>query len=116
MEKGMKEPYVEGLAIHDGPESCVGVCEGAGEALTGVRVGVAIEPRNDRTPGCRRPCIGGRQHRRRCYREPLVGPARSENRRMRGISMRENRESPRSPAVVMVRAGRSGKAEAASLR
>ena len=31
----MEEPYVEGVAIHDGPESCVGVCEGGGEALTG---------------------------------------------------------------------------------
>jgi RNA-directed DNA polymerase len=35
----MKELYVEGLASHDGPESCAGVREGAGEALTGVRAG-----------------------------------------------------------------------------
>src|SRR6266849_9100778 len=28
-----------------GPESCVGVCKDAGEALTGVRAGRAIEPR-----------------------------------------------------------------------
>jgi hypothetical protein len=33
----MKELYVEGLASHDGPESCAGVREDAGEALTGVR-------------------------------------------------------------------------------
>jgi hypothetical protein len=46
MEKGMKEPYIEGVAIRGGPESCVGVREGAGEALTGVRVGRDIEPRN----------------------------------------------------------------------
>ena len=32
----MKEPYVEGVANHDGPESCAGVREGVGEALTGV--------------------------------------------------------------------------------
>ena len=31
----MKELYVEGLASHDGPESCAGVREGVGEALTG---------------------------------------------------------------------------------
>ena len=31
----MKEPYVEGLAAHDDPESCVVTREGAGEALTG---------------------------------------------------------------------------------
>ena len=42
----MRELYVEGVAIHDGPESCVGVRKGIGEALTGVRVGRAIEPRN----------------------------------------------------------------------
>jgi RNA-directed DNA polymerase len=32
----MKEPYIEGVATHDGPESCVGVCEGEGEALTDI--------------------------------------------------------------------------------
>lgn len=31
----MEEPYVEGVAIHDGPESCVAAREGGGEALTG---------------------------------------------------------------------------------
>ncbi len=43
--------YVEGVAIHDGPESCVVVREGGGEALTGVRTGRAIEPRNQQPPG-----------------------------------------------------------------
>ena len=42
----MKELYIEGVAIHDDPESCVGVREGAGEALTGAHAGRAIEPRN----------------------------------------------------------------------
>jgi hypothetical protein len=32
----MEEPYVEGVAIHDGPESCVVVREGGGEALTDI--------------------------------------------------------------------------------
>lgn len=35
----MKEPYIEGVAPRDGPESCVDAREGGGEALTGVRVG-----------------------------------------------------------------------------
>ena len=44
----MEELYVEGLATHDGPESCVDVPRGRGEALTGARAGRAIEPRNER--------------------------------------------------------------------
>ena len=43
----MEELYVEGLATHGGPESCAVVCEGGVEALTGVRAGRAIEPRNE---------------------------------------------------------------------
>jgi RNA-directed DNA polymerase len=39
MEKEMRTLYIEGLATHDGPESCVGVREGGDEALTGVRAG-----------------------------------------------------------------------------
>ena len=35
----MKESYVEGLAAHDGPESCGIVREGGVEALTGVLIG-----------------------------------------------------------------------------
>ena len=42
----MKEPYIEGLANHDDPESCVGARKDVGEALTGARAGRAIEPRN----------------------------------------------------------------------
>ena len=44
----MRELYIEGVAIHGGPESCAGVREGVGEALIGVRVGGAMEPRNQR--------------------------------------------------------------------
>jgi len=83
--------YVEGPATHDGPESCVGVREDAGEALTGVHAGWAIEPRNA-DPGCRRCRRSGRQHRQQRYRELLTDPAGSENHGMRGVSLRENRE------------------------
>jgi len=31
----MEVLYIEGVAIHGGPESCVGVREGVGEALAG---------------------------------------------------------------------------------
>lgn len=43
----MEELYTEGLATHGGPESCVDDLRGRGEALTGVRAGRAIEPRNN---------------------------------------------------------------------
>ena len=36
MEQEMRELYIEGVAIHGGPESCVGVREDGGEALAGV--------------------------------------------------------------------------------
>ena len=56
---------------------------------------------------------GGRQHRRRRYREPSADPARSKNLGTYGISMRENREIPRSLVpVVAAGACREGKAEA----
>jgi hypothetical protein len=45
----MEELYAEGLATHGGPESCVDVPRGRGEALTGARAGRAIEPRNLRS-------------------------------------------------------------------
>src|SRR5260370_29207257 len=39
MEKGMKESNIEGVAIHDVPESYAVVRKGGGEALTGVHAG-----------------------------------------------------------------------------
>jgi hypothetical protein len=45
-------------------------------------------------------------------RESLADPARSQNLCMHGISMRENREVPRSPARRDGGAGREGKVEA----
>jgi hypothetical protein len=110
----MEELCAEGLATHGDPESCVDDPRGRGEALTGARAGRAIEPRNV-NPGCRRCPRGGRQHRQWRYREPLGGPARSQNQGMYGTSMRENRESPRPPAWLITGAGRSGNAEAVIL-
>jgi hypothetical protein len=103
----MRTPDIEGVAIHGGPESCVGDPRGRSEALTGVRAGWAIEPRNQLHRGADAVPVGGRQHRRRRYREAPVGPARSENLGMYGAFVSENRESPRSPVVVM--AGRDAR-------
>jgi hypothetical protein len=93
----MRELYIEGVAIHGGPESCVGVREDGGEALTGVRAGWAIEPRNHLVRGADVVPRNGRPYRWQRYRELPGDPARSENLRMHGISMRENREVPHSP-------------------
>ena len=129
MEKEMKTLYVEGVAIHDGPESCAGVREGVGEALTGVRVGGVIEPRKALDRGADALKRGGRPCCRRRYRESPVGPARSEIPGTHGVSMHGNREIPRSPVGVgdapplVVRgvvgrrlAGRGGNASAGSPR
>src|SRR5687768_5510460 len=129
MELGMKEPHIEGVAIHGGPESCVGVREGAVEALIGGSAGWAIEPRNPWSRGADAVAKGGRQHRRQRYRELPAGPARSVNLCMRGNSIRENGEVPWSPVPVDVAlhfvvrgvagrrvAGRGGNAEAVSPR
>ena len=52
MEKGMQESYVEELASHGDPESCVGVPRGRSEALTGVRAGrpLSLEMRSIGVP------------------------------------------------------------------
>ena len=97
----MEELYAEGLATHGGPESCVDDPQGRGEALAGARTGRAIEPRNRNDRGAdavqevEGNIAGGAR------REPLAGPARSENQGMRGTSMRENRESPCPPAWLI---------------
>jgi len=107
----MKESNIEGIANHGGPESCVDARKGAGEALTGVRAGWAIEPRNQRS-GVPTPLseaegnIAGS-----AIGELAADPARSKNLCMHGISMRENREIPWSPAARDGAAGRGGKAK-----
>ncbi len=98
----MKELYIEGLAIHSGPESCVGDPRGRSEALTGVRAGWAIEPRDQACRGADAVFMDGRPHRGQRYRELSADPARSKNLCMHGISMCENREIRSSPVPLMV--------------
>jgi hypothetical protein len=119
------------LASHGGPESCVCVREDVGEALTGVRAGMAIEPRNQSVRGADVVPCGGRQHR---WSRWMIASGRRTLRGRRtsactSVSKRENREIPRLPVTVddapswMVRgvadrpvAGREGKAKATSPR
>jgi hypothetical protein len=101
MEERMEEPYIEGLATHGDPESCVGACEGVGEALAGARADWAIEPRNHDfgVPTLSKRAEGHTTGSAR--RELPADPARSKNLGMYGTFMRENREVPHSPVAVI---------------
>ena len=101
----MRTLYVEGVAIHDGPESCVDVREDGGEALTGVPAGWAIEPRNHGSPGCRRCCKKRKATPVARHSQVATRPRGSKNLGMQRVSMRENREIPRPPARLI--AGRA---------
>ena len=111
----MEEPHIEGVATHGDPESCVAVRKGGGEALTGARVGRAIEPRNQRFRGADAVEMSGRQHCRQRYARVAGGPrAVEEPVHARNLHARE----PGDPTIARCRdlaAGRPGKAKAVSL-
>ena len=96
----MEVSYSEGLANHAGPESCVGVREDAGEALTGVRAGWVLSreihapPRGGLLRGADAVEHGGRQDLQRREGEMLWDPARSQTPSMYGCTSFGNREIP----------------------
>ncbi len=95
----MKEPYGEGVATHSGPESCVVVRKGHGEALTGVRLGwVSSREIADRDRRADALAGSGRLHPARRYRETRWSFARSKTPSMNGNTMHGNREIPLSSA------------------
>ena len=106
----MKESYVEGLAAHSGPESCVVAREGRDEALTGERAGRVFSRESNFLRGADAVRRSGRPHPGHRYREMLRDPARSETPCMYGNTSRENREIPCPPAADGA-AGRVGKSE-----
>ncbi len=102
----MKESYVEGVATHDGPESCAGGGNSAGEALTGVRAGwvwsreIHAPVREHRVlRGADAVEVGGRPHPTRRQREARWAPARSETPGTHGNTSHGNRQVPRSSAA-----------------
>ena len=115
----MKESYVEGIASHGGPESCVHIREGVGEALTGARAGrvssrVIHAPRRELRVDRGAEVVGESRRPHRCCRfgEAASDPARSETPRTRGNTMHGNREIPGPPAGDGT-AGRIGKPKGA---
>jgi hypothetical protein len=106
----MKESYAEGLATHSGPESCVAVRKGSGEALTGARAGRVFSRESESLRGVDAVRRSGRPHPGRRYRETLRDPARSETPCTYGNTSRENREIPCPPAADGA-AGRVGKSK-----
>lgn len=91
----MREPYVDGVAIHDDPESCGGAREGAVEAFDRGTSRLGIEPRNQAFRDADAVIRSGKQHEPHREREVWRGPARSKAPCMFGTSLRENREISR---------------------
>ena len=106
----MKESYVEGVAAHDGPESCVGACEGGGEALTGETAGWVLSREILKVQGADAVEKSGRPHGARRHGEVHAGPARSEAPCTRGHHPHGNREIHGLPGTTAP--GRGGKAPA----
>jgi hypothetical protein len=106
----MKESYVEGLAAHSGPESCVVAREGHGEALTGVRAGRVSSRERVFLRGADAVEVRGRLHPTHRQREMRRNPARSKTPCMYGNTSRQNREVPCPPAEDGL-AGRVGKSK-----
>jgi len=106
----MQKSYVEGLAAHDGPESCVVARKGRGEALTGVRAGRVFSRERNSLRGADAVRRSGRQHLKHRHREMRRDPARSETPCMCGSTSRENREIL-CPAAQDGSVGRIGKSK-----
>lgn len=88
----MQVLYVEDLANHDDPESCVGIRKDDGEALTGEHAGRVLSREKFTVQGADAVEISGRQHGLGRYGEHQPGPAWSETSRTRGSRLQGNRE------------------------
>src|SRR5271165_2301438 len=94
----MKESYREGAANHPGPKPCEGGRKVALEALDRGICRLGIELRNRVFRGADGVRQHGRQQRADAIMRAWRGPAESKTPCMQRNSMRENRETPRSPA------------------
>jgi hypothetical protein len=106
----MKVSYVEGLANHNGPESCGAAREGGVEALTRERTGRIFSRVRDSLRDADAVGESGRPHPRHRYREVPRGPARSQTPCTYGSTSHGTREIPGSPRAE-VTLGRIGKSK-----
>jgi len=106
----MKEPHIEGVAIHDDPESCAVGRKAGREALTGACAGAVLsrENRLSRAPTPLTEAEGDMIPAR--YRERMDSPARSKTRNTCRTFACENQETP----VLLADDGAAGRAEKAS--
>ena len=105
----MKEPYIEGLATHDDPESCVDVRKDGGEAFDRGTHRQGIEPRNQPIWDADTVINVGRQHDRGRYRKPSAVP---RGRRPLACAEPFCTGAGRSRVPPPRRVGRIGKAKA----
>jgi hypothetical protein len=96
----MKEPDVEGVASHDGPESCSGAGNDAAEAFDRGMHEHGIELRDQLFRSA-----DAVQRKRQATRgaslcEMLIGSAQSKTRRECRTFLRENREIPAPPVLA----------------
>jgi RNA-directed DNA polymerase len=111
----MKESYVEGLATHNGPESCGAPRKGGIEALTGVCAGRVFSRERSKVRNADAVGIAEGTTVARRYREMRPGSARSQTPCTYGNTSHENREVLGSPAADGA-AGRVGKSKDARRR
>jgi len=87
----VKVRYVEGVAIHSGPESCAVTREGGGEALAGVRTGQPLSRDRKSIPSADVvSCAEGKTGRRAKRALRRLGVVKEPG--MCGRSLRGNRE------------------------
>ena len=101
----MKVSHVEGVANHNGLESCGGVRKDDGKALTEESTGWVLSREMHALPRKRQELrdadavgVSGRQHRVHRHRKVHQDPARSQTPCMYRNTLCENREIPRLSA------------------
>jgi hypothetical protein len=96
----MQEPHKKGLANHLDPQSCAGGREVVGEALTGAHAGQSLSSEITLSGVPTQYGDGEGNMADGAKREPAANAAESETLCMRGNSMRENRETSKTPYSV----------------